>query len=137
MKFAYKKFEFPPGERREFVLKPIIPVFLFRGKSFIRIEALIDSGADFSLFDAELAGLLGIKWNQGVPHTFVGITGSRGKAYFHSMKLKVGSWSQDIVCAFSKNVSAENYGILGQEGFFEHFQVAFDLPRNHIEIKPI
>lgn len=134
MKFAYKKFELQPGARREFVLKPIIPFYLFHGESFVRLEALIDSGADFTLFHSEIADVLGIRWKTGVPQTFEGITGARGTMYFHQVKIKIGQWNETITCGFSNDLSENNYGILGQEGFFEHFKVSFYLATETIQI---
>lgn len=135
MKFPYKKIELLPGMRREFLLKPIIPLYLFSQKSFVRVEALIDSGADFTVFHSELAEVLGIQWQKGISHKFRGITGSSGIVYFHSIKIKVGSWLVPLECGFSKNLGEDNYGILGQEGFFENFKVVFDLKTENIEVK--
>jgi len=48
MQFPYKKFKLADGTE---LLKPIIPIgLLFNGK-LIRYEALIDSGADFNIFN--------------------------------------------------------------------------------------
>lgn len=135
MRFAYKKFELSPGARREFVLKPIVPFYLFHGKSFVRLEGLLDSGADFSLFHAEIADVLGVRWKTGIPHTFEGITGARGTTYFHQLKIKIGQWTENITCGFSDDLSENNYGILGQEGFFEHFKIIFNLASETVEIK--
>ena len=56
MQFLYKKFKLADGTE---LFKPIIPIgLLFNGK-LIRYEALIDSGADFNIFNAEIGELLG------------------------------------------------------------------------------
>lgn len=135
MKFAYKAIELPPGGRREFLLKPIIPLWLFHKKAFVRLEALIDSGADFSVFHSEIAEVLGVHWKSGAPHHFVGITGEKGTVYFHQIKMKIGKWTKNIYCGFSKDLAEENYGVLGQEGFFENFKVTLDLPSEIIAIE--
>lgn len=125
----------PPGSRREFLLKPIVPIYLFHEKSFIRLEALIDSGADFSVFHSEVADVLRIPWNKGTPNNFVGITGATGLVYFHTLKLKIGDSTKLISCGFSEDLSEESYCILGQEGFFENFKVNFNLHSESIDIK--
>jgi hypothetical protein len=134
MKFAYKKINMPPGGRREFLLKPIIPIYLFYKNSFIRLEALIDSGADFCVFHSEIADVLGIRWNKGHAHNFVGITGEKGKVYFHQVRIKIGNWGKSMTCGFSQDLSEYSYGILGQEGFFENFGVHFSLKNESITI---
>ncbi len=120
--------------RREFLLKPIIPVCLFYKNSFVKMETLIDSGADFCIFHSEIAEMLGIKWRKGHAHDFLGITGECGKVYFHPIKIKIGNFTSEISCGFSENVSEYSYGILGQEGFFENFKVAFSLKSETMEI---
>lgn len=136
MKFHYKKFELPPGERREFLLKPIIPIFLFHKKNFVRVEALIDSGADFCVFHSEIAEILRIPWKKGDAHKFIGVTGENGYVYFHSLKLKIGKWIKTIQAGFTDDLSEQSYGILGQEDFFEFFNVIFALQKGFIDIVP-
>lgn len=134
MKFPYKKFELPPGERREFLLKPIIPIFLFHKRNFVRVEALIDSGADFCVFHNEIAEVLRIAWKKGDAHEFMGVTGEKGCVYFHPLKLKVGKWTKIIQAGFTNDLSGQSYGILGQEDFFEFFNVTFGLQKGFIDI---
>lgn len=136
MIFRYKKIELQLGGRREYLLKPIIPVYLFYKKSFIRLEALIDSGADFCVFDKEIASVLGLKWKKGVPHDFFGVTGEKGVVYFHQLKLRVGNKALPVEVGFSSNLSEQSCGILGQEGFFENFKVSFSLAKETIEVMP-
>lgn len=135
MKFSYKVIELPLGSRREFLMKPIIPVTLLHKNTFIRVEALIDSGADFTLFHKEIGDALGLKWESGEPHEFIGVTGKKGTAYFHTLHLKIGRWSKHIMCAFSDDLGEENYCILGQEGFFEYFKILFDLGKETITLQ--
>lgn len=62
MKFDY--FKLPLSKRSDFfghsVLKPIIPVQVSNGKNKLEYAALIDSGADFCIFDAEIGECLGL-----------------------------------------------------------------------------
>ena len=53
MKFYYKKLG--PD-----LFRPIIPINLIYRNKEISYEVLIDSGADFSIFDSEIAEVLGI-----------------------------------------------------------------------------
>ena len=86
MKFGY--FKFPLSERSEFwersILRPVIPIDITIGKITVGYAALIDSGADFCIFDAEIGEYLGIDIISGKREEFGGIQ-DRGTAfvYFH------------------------------------------------------
>ena len=62
MKFKYLKF--PAPKETDFfgktILRPIIPIFLSTNKRTVRYQALIDSGADFCIFDAEVGEYIGL-----------------------------------------------------------------------------
>src|SRR3972149_5873374 len=75
MKFPYKKI--PLRVKSTFfgnsILKPLIPVKLtYNGREVI-YSALIDSGADFCIFDAEIGEYLGIDTKSGIKIGFGGI----------------------------------------------------------------
>src|SRR6185369_10514812 len=74
MKFEYLKFILP--QKSDFfgssILKPIIPIRIgFADKSF-QYQALIDSGADFSIFHKEFGQALGIDVANGEVLDFSG-----------------------------------------------------------------
>jgi len=131
MQFPYKKFKL--DDRTE-LLKPIIPIgLLFNGKR-IRHEALIDSGADFNIFNAEIGELLGINVRAGKKVQFSGIAGEPFEVYLHNLTLEVGGWQYKITSGFSYEISPYGFGILGQKGFFDLFRVEFIFSRGIIEI---
>jgi len=67
MKFRYKKY----GP----YLRPVIPIKLKHNNHFIWYEALVDSGADLCIFDAEIGGILGIRIEKGKKELVSGIAG--------------------------------------------------------------
>ena len=58
MKFRYKKY----GHG---VLRPVIPIEVIYKNNPVPYEVLIDSGADFCIFDAQIADILGIDVESG------------------------------------------------------------------------
>lgn len=131
MKFPYKKFTLLDGTE---LLKPIIPIgLLFNGRR-IKYEALIDSGADFNIFHAEIGELLGLKVRSGKKTKFSGIVGEPFEVYFHNVTIEVGRWRHKILAGFSYDVSPYGFGILGQRGFFDLFQIKFLFTKRIIEI---
>jgi len=138
MKFPYKKLILPQPSSvfGRTVIKPIIPVEIIFGEKSLRYEALIDSGADFCIFDALIGEWLGIPIKSGAKEKFGGIHGNLASAYFHEVALVIGGWNYRIQAGFSYEITKYGYGILGQKGFFNFFVVKFDYKKGIIEALP-
>jgi len=138
MKFPYRKFSLPQYHDcfGRSILKPIIPVKICFGEKSIRYEALIDSGADFCIFEAEIGEYLGINIKKGIKIPFGGIQGGKDStAFLHQVVLNVGGWDYKTMVGFSDGISKRGFGVLGQKGFFDLFVVKFNLASEEIEIK--
>lgn len=138
MKFNY--FKFPLPQRSEFfgetILRPIIPVEICVGSQSVNYAALMDSGADFCIFDAEIGEYLGLDIESGTKEIFGGIQeGGIAYGFLHEVILKVGGWDYRTIVGFSYDIAKYGYGILGQKGFFDIFVVRFDLVKEEIELK--
>ena len=128
MKFQYKKY----GKG---VLRPVIPIEISYKDRSVPYEVLVDSGADFCIFDAEIGELLGIVVENGEPQRVSGITGVVETYYVHPVTIKVGGWTYSIKAGFLPNIARLGYGIVGQRGFFDLFVVKFDFGKEEIELK--
>ena len=139
MKFPYKLI--PLSEKSEIfgfsILRPIIPVKLFGKAIEFEYEVLIDSGADFCIFDGELGDALGLDVKTGHIEIFGGVqdTGS-STAYLHYIKISIGGKQMEVPALFSYGIAKNGYGILGQRGFFDRFVVRFDYLAREVEVKP-
>ena len=129
MKFSYKKVA--PG-----IIRPIIPVELTHKNISVPYEVLVDSGADFCIFDAEIAEILGIPVNEGKKKEFSGVTGTKAIMYMYPAEIKIGGWPYKIEAGFSEEMGPYGYGIVGQIGFFDKFIVKFDYKKEIVELKP-
>jgi len=56
-------------------------------------------------------------------------------AYFHEVTLEVGGWRHDCIVGFSSDLDASVTGVLGHNGFFDHYEVNFNFKKELIEIK--
>ena len=128
MKFEYKRYT-------KDVLRPVIPVQLQCKNRFINYEALVDSGADFCIFDAQIGELLNIDIKSGEKQMVSGITGAQESYYIHPITMIVGGWSNNVKVGFLPNIARLGYGVVGQKGFFDIFVVKFDLLKGEIEVK--
>ena len=103
---------------------------------------MLDTGADYNLFHADLLDVLNADYlNEGKRQDVFGTEGKGVATYFHDVVIEVGQWRYKASTGFTDYgmVSAPDqmsYGILGQVGFFERFKVAFDHKKREIEIKP-
>jgi hypothetical protein len=135
MKFPYIKI--PQADpTKKWLSRPLIPVIIFGPKSNIEVLALIDSGADKCLFNAQIGREIGLEVEKGKPETFMGIEGGRLIAYVHKIKLQVVGIENiiEIEAGFVDSPAAD--AILGQEGFFDAFKIKFEKDHNIIEITP-
>lgn len=139
MKFDY--FKFPLSAPSDFfgqaVLRPIIPLEVIYNNRSLGYAALIDSGADFCIFDAEIGEYLGIDIRSGKREVFGGIQDRDGaEAFLHEVIISVGGWPYKMTVGFSYDIASHGFGVLGQKGFFDIFTVMFDLLKEEIELKP-
>src|SRR5712692_5766616 len=125
MRFPYLHFA-DRNDPNIVIAKPMIGIRLSRGNKGINLLALIDSGADSSLFHKSVADALGIDYKQGPSRDFSGISGRQAKitAYFHEVHLTVlGLSSIDLAVGFTESDGVA--ALLGQSGFFDEFDVTF------------
>lgn len=116
--------------------RPLIPITIQYKKIKINYLALLDSGADFNIFHADLADILGIDLAKLGTTPFGGIQkGVEGKGYYSSFKLGVETFTFDAPVVFSEDISPNGYGILGQQGFFDKFKVTFEHSKRLIWLK--
>ncbi len=132
MKFRYVKF----GEGKKAIYRPIINVGLKHKEkgSDVGYFVLVDSGADFNIFDWDIAEILGLKKEDGKEVEFGGITGKKAKAFLFDVVLVVGGESCIVECAFSSDIEG-GVGVLGQKGFFDLYKVEFNYSKKVIKLK--
>jgi hypothetical protein len=129
MKFKYKKY----GS----IFRPVIEITLKGEGGSVRYEALVDSGADICLFDAEIGKYIGIDITKGKAEEVFGVGGKCSVYYVHPIIIEVGGWSYKINAGFMPDVAGRvmPYGIVGQKGFFDLFTVKFDNLKQEIELR--
>lgn len=130
MKFPYKSYQ-------RFVLRPVIPIRLKHGRAGLLYEALVDSGADVSLFGREIGEALGIEIESGAPYKVLGVGGGHATYYMHAVTVIVAGLTYKTEIGFLETPNEEiaPYGVLGQKGLFDKFIVSFDLFEKEIMLK--
>ncbi len=139
LKYDYRKFDSKPSgafPRRFSVSRPVIPIQLITGQGKVKCFAMIDSGADYCIFQASLGELIGLAIESGKLDHFGGIS-EQGQltAYFHDIQIEVGGYKFDCWAGFSRDIETLPCGLLGQLGFFSLFNIHFDYDKKRIELK--
>jgi hypothetical protein len=97
--------------------------------------ALVDSGADFCLFDGELSYLLDLDLTKLEK---INLSGVAGMATGHIAHIEIGINDTfiPVPAVFSFDFSPKGFGgIIGQVGFFDRLIVEFDRAHKQVVLK--
>ncbi len=125
----------PPTEKpAKYVFRPVIPVKLFEDRKVITFDGLIDSGADECTFPGWIAKALGYNVYRGKQKIFSGIGGSV-LAYLHKTHLRLSGFEFVADVYYSHEWDDMPFGLLGQAGFFMHFDIFFNYKEKEILLR--
>lgn len=135
MRFPYQRIIIKDSRKQDhFTYRPLIPVEIARNDKKLLTYALVDSGADISLFGEDLCSRLGITLMSGNKQTLQGVGKGKVTFYLHRIELKIGDKKIITEVGFSAEMRHIPFAILGQKGFFENFLVAFNYPKKWLEV---
>lgn len=136
MKFKYSEYT---DQNNRKIFRPTVPIIFKNKTKFIHTEAIIDSGADFTILPIEIAGILDIKLDAKTKTTFHGAGNNTFTVYpspegiEHILRqggFRTIQWKAKIFFAESQP------GILlGHKGFLEKFKVTLDGRKKEVEIR--
>ena len=89
------------------------------------VLALVDSGSADCIFPASIAELLRIDIRSGQPQTFHGFDLNLVQGFIHKVQVQVAGFTHWVTID-AVFLESEGMPILGQRGFFEHYQVVFE-----------
>lgn len=137
MKFPYLKLRHQDPHQK-FVLTPWIPVSFEAHDQKYEILALVDSGADYCIFDSSVATFLGVNVKNGHLEKTEGISGKEDIYYFDNIWINAGGYQIKVRAGFvTGNLAGGSLGgVLGRQGFFDYFKVCIDESAKEIELKP-
>lgn len=110
---------------------PLIKVALIGPKEKIKMLALLDSGADYSLFSLEVAERLGIKKEEGKKISLQGVIGGEFPGYLHKVPVQVEGMRFNCRIVFSKVKTA----LLGRDNFFLPFLITFNEKHQKVSLR--
>jgi hypothetical protein len=113
-------------------LLPLVPISLHGPAGTIDVVALLDSGAEHSVFGDELASHVGIEWETGDPVVIVGVGEHDLPGRLLQVELQLGRHHWTAPTIFCPELKQR--AILGQAGFFAYFTVTFRYRRREVVI---
>ena len=141
MNFPYRKYSIDPRKspfpQKKSTLRPVIRIDFDSRDGLFSYFVLIDSGADYCMFHSYIGERLGLDIKKGLPLIFYGTSGHPQKAYFHKIIFKIGGHEHTSFVGFSYDMDNLAYGLLGQDGFFDKWNVKFEYRKENIELKQI
>lgn len=115
---------------------PFIPVKLYYGKKSIRVHALIDSGCTTTHIHTDIVRVLGIDLSNAKEKNSSGITGSAIGRHSHLLVEIEGHGDPfESPVAFLSTLPVPM--LLGQNNFFDKFNVRFEKPKASFFIERI
>ncbi len=135
MKFKYRYR--PDKYTEEKITKlPFLPVRLAHGDRETTIEGLIDTGASDCLFDCDVAEDLGINIRDtSLVKDYFGIDGESLPGYVHTVDFQILGFSEWIEVNAGFLESKLPYPLLGQNDFFDNYEITLRRYRGRFEIK--
>lgn len=143
MRFAYREYisAFQGASDYRLIVRPVITIRVIGPKADARWDALVDSGADETLFPLSLAELLGVRLDQEMTSEAAGISGERLKIQYGDVELRIES--DQRVVAWKTTVGFVDFGsasdeviILGRGGCLDFFTATFDGENAQLELVP-
>jgi len=136
MKFPYIRQPSSVNPSPPYIARPLIPIRLSLKAMHLDTYALVDSGADRSVFHLRFADELLIDLESSKKEFYFGIGGQPVAVYHHKVNIQLlgSQHSIDVEVGFTDAPGVD--AILGEADFFEHYQIKFERYKESIEIKP-
>jgi len=78
---------------------------------------------------------LDISFAEAETYEFRGVSGEISRGYISQVDIQLKDTEIKSEVVFSQAISKQGYGILGQQGFFDHFKITFNFQDLLVELK--
>ena len=114
---------------------PLIKLSLIHKDSKLTIGALVDSGANISIFGADVAESLGINIESGKEVYLSGV-GGRILGYEHTIKFEIDQLVFAAKVIFSREFLV-SFNLIGRRDVFEKFVICFNEKKKQVELESL
>lgn len=123
-------YTFPYLEHERYYI-PSIPVRLLLGGVWHSVFAYVDSGAQYSVFDATIMASLRLPYQNAQRIELTVGDGNVLPIYLHRIRVSIGDDSFFAPIGFSEKLKI-GFNLLGRAGIFGRFDVTFSDTRNRV-----
>ncbi len=124
---------------RPFISLPLLKFGIRYKDKSLKLSALVDSGADVSLFPMDIAEALEINLSKAGSFSLISVSGQAITVKLHEIEMMFDKYSFKIPVGFSTAAGgARNFGaagIIGHRGFFDRFIVSFHSKEEYFEVR--
>lgn len=125
---------FPNGRQAK---RPVLRVKLINGVNELSCFALVDSGADNCAFPRSFMQPLNLDPLTAPGESTVGVSTSQVSTHFCNIEIDLGPVRLPVYAGFTVGLDQMGIGLLGQDGFFDRFCVAFRHAEGIFQIETI
>lgn len=136
MKYGYTVISGGSDHDSSFVKRPIVEVEIFGPKGSIRELALVDSGADRSLFNMEIAEYLGLDLSKARDWKVLGISGGPLPQKITTVEMQIKHLEKKFLSEVGFVTGLNTVALLGQKNFFELHRIKFEKDHDTFELIP-
>ena len=119
---SINRFLYQPGKRG--TLQPIIPLRVLMKNSWYLVKAYVDSGADYSVFQPQIAIESELDYRAGRGISLQVGNGVIIPVYLQDLEIQLGR--EKFICpiGFSDRLGV-SFNVLGKQGIFDKFKICF------------
>jgi hypothetical protein len=138
MKWPYRPYRVRlyHGEAYTTVWRPTIRLILHGTLGTVKLNALVDPGADHTMLPRDFADALGISIDDGRPGSVRGVGGSPVVVHPGQAELEIAHQGQSFRWRAAIRFGPANHVLLGQLGCLEFFTATFDHYRRELTLEP-
>ena len=131
----YEYTNYLPGGTGKLIRRPMVGITIFGPSGSLRDFALVDSGADRTLFNIQVAQTLGIDLSHARKSFMHGIVGGKDAL---TVVIEIQPDHLDKITIPISFIDSNSFSsLLGQEGFFDQHRIKFEKDHNVFEINPV
>ena len=118
------------------IYQPVIPVGIKFPSRWFPLDVYVDSGAEYTVIEAEIAQSIGFDYRQGNRVYLQVGSGGLISVYLNDLEVQLGSVQLTCRVGFSEQLKI-NYNVLGKADIFEAFKICFSQKQRLITFESI
>jgi|SRR3989344_7224311 len=123
-----------PYQKSDSEFYPVIKLSLIYQEIKLVIESLVDSGANISIFGADVAKSLGVDIESGKRIHLSGV-GGKIAGFEHVVEMEIADVRFSSKVIFSREYRV-SFNLIGREGVFNKFTICFDEKKRQLKLTP-